>query len=567
MASQTLTVLRVKLRIADNYLRGIKKHIWVHLAVGLVITSVLLVGGSVLFYWVFDFLLRQEGFGPPLVERLLGMVLMAFFSMLVFSNLIITLTTTYISKEVEFFLSQPLSYRKIFTLKLGESILYSSWAFLVLSFPIFVSFGTARHVDSSFYSGVVLLIIPFTIIPGALGALVTMVLSAYFPARKTRTLSLVLAVIVIVMIVVMVRLVGGRELVTKTGDVDFDRIMGFLTVGAIPFFPNYWLARGTLALADGRWRDFAYWLAMLTSTALMTVQVCLWLIKPLYYRGWSLARESSSQVEIKGGRSILDRIGALLPVRTPSVRALVVKDMKTFCRDPAQWTQLIILFSLLAIYIASIRNAASESSAIDVLVPKWQMILAFLNMGGTCFILSIFTTRFVYPMLSLEGKQYWIIGLAPIARTRLVWEKYVLSWFVSFVLAESLMVFSNVLLGVEPYIMWLSTVTILIVSFGLTSLSIGLGALTPNFKEDNPARIANGLGGTVCVILSLIYLGAVVALEIPLAARAVLQGIPLLEHFFSSTVSLCLAGLVVINAAVVLLPMHFGLRHWQRIEF
>jgi len=343
--------------------------------------------------------------------------------------------------------------------------------------------------------------------------------------------------------------------------------MSFLTVGAIPVFPNYWLAQGTLALADQRWGDFVYWLAMLISTALMLVQVCLWLIGPLYYRGWSLARESSSQVEIKGGRSLLDTIGRYLPVRTPSDRAMIVKDMKTFCRDPAQWTQLIILFSLLAIYIASIRNAASSTAAIDILLPKWQMILSFLNMGGTCFILSIFTTRFVYPMPSLEGKQYWIIGLAPIARTRLLWEKYFLSWFVSFTLAEALMVFSNVLLRVSPYIMWLSTVTILFVSFGLTSLSIGLGALTPNFKEDNPARIANGLGGTVCVILSLIYLGAIVALEVPLTTRSLLMGLSLADNIRSCTVCLCFAGLIAVNALTILLPMSLGLRHWRKIEF
>ena len=34
--------------------------------------------------------------------RLIKMVLLAFFSMLIFSNLIIMLTTTYISREVEF---------------------------------------------------------------------------------------------------------------------------------------------------------------------------------------------------------------------------------------------------------------------------------------------------------------------------------------------------------------------------------------------------------------------------------------------------------------------------------
>ncbi len=567
MPSQTWTVFRLKCRIADNYLRNLKKHILVHLFVAFVLAALVLGGGTVMLYEVLEFLLAQEIFGPPLVERLLGMILMAFFSMLVFSNLIITLTTTYISKEVEYFLSLPLTYRQVFVYKLIESILYSSWAFLVLSLPIFISYGAAKGVDSSFYGGVVLLVIPFTIIPGALGAMITMTLSAFFPARKTRTLSIVLFVVVMVLIVLMVRLVGGRQLILHTGEVDFDRIMSFLMVGAIPVFPNYWLAQGTLALANGRWGEFFYWFAMLASTAMMAVQVCLWLIPPLYYRGWSLARESASQVEIKGGSSILDRIGAWLPLRTPSDRALVVKDMKTFCRDPAQWTQLIILFSLLAIYIASIRNAAASTSGISLLVPRWQMILSFLNMGGTCFILSIFTTRFVYPMPSLEGRQYWIIGLAPIARTRLIWEKYFLSWAVSFTLAELLMVFSNILLGVGPFIMGLSTVTIFLVSFGLTSISIGLGALTPNFREDNPARIANGLGGTVSVMISLIYLGAVVALEVPLAAQTLLLNYSLRESLLSGIGILCVAGLTAVHAAAILLPLRFGLRHWSRIEF
>ncbi|MBM3333930.1 hypothetical protein FJY63_04640, partial [Candidatus Sumerlaeota bacterium] len=482
------------------------------------------------------------------------------------------------SKEVEFFLSQPISYRQVFTLKFGESVLYSSWAFLVLSLPIFVSFGMARHISSlvhggeglalwPFFGGVLLLVIPFTIIPGALGALITMVLSAYIPARRTRTLSVVLAAVVIILIVVMVRLVGGQQLLSQTDQPDFQRIMSFLTVGAIPVFPNYWLAQGTLALADRRWGDYAYWLAMLTSTMLMSLQVCQWLIRPLYYRGWSLARESSSQVEIKPGRSLLDKIGSLLPVRTPSLRALAIKDMKTFCRDPAQWTQLIILFSLLAIYIANVRAAATNTAAIDILLPRWQMILSFFNMGGTCFILAILTIRFIYPLPSLEGKQYWIIGLAPLERTRLIWEKYVLSWSVSLILAESLMVFSNLLLKVEPFIMWLSTATIFVISFGMTSLSIGLGALTPNFKEDNPARIANGLGGTVCVLISLIYLAAVIALEVPMATRVVLQGVPLFQDFFASVVFWCILGLVAVNAAAIVIPMYLGLRHWRQIEF
>ena len=59
--------------------------------------------------------------------------------MLIFSNLIIMMTTTYISREVEFLMSQPVGHRRLFFGKLGESLLYSSWAFVILSFPFFVA--------------------------------------------------------------------------------------------------------------------------------------------------------------------------------------------------------------------------------------------------------------------------------------------------------------------------------------------------------------------------------------------------------------------------------------------
>ena len=60
--------------------------------------------------------------------------------------------------------------------------------------------------------------------------------------------------------------------------------------------------------------------------------------------------------------------------------------------------------------------------------------------------------------------------------------------------------------------MWLTLATIFLMSVALTSLAIGLGALFPNFKEDNPAWIANGLGGTLNIVLSMLYIGGVIAM-------------------------------------------------------
>ena len=51
-----------------------------------------------------------------------------------------------------------------------------------------------------------------------------------------------------------------------------------------------------------------------------------------------------------------------------------------------------------------------------------------------------------------------------------------------------------------------------VMAFTLNGLAIGLGALYPNFKEENPSKIVSGFGGTFCLVLSFLYIVASVVL-------------------------------------------------------
>jgi ABC-2 type transport system permease protein len=565
MSAATL-ILRTKYRIINNHLHDVRKHIVLHLVVGLGILFVLIGGTTGFFYAIFDFLMRQEVFGPPLMNRLFGMMMLAFFSMLTFSNLIVTLTTTYISRDLEFYMSNPISTKDIFLVKFVESVIYSSWAFIILSFPLFVAFGAARGARLTFYLFAGLLVIPFVVIPAALGAIATMLISAYLPARRIRKYSIIVAAALIAIMVALMRLMGFQSVLLSANITDFSQIMNLLKLGATPLLPHYWLTMGTVTAASGNWKEYCYWLLLLVSTALMSLQACYWLIPRLYYKGWCLARDSASASRTTSRWSpfvLLDRV--LKGLRAP-IRAIVLKDFKVFWRDPAQWSQLLILFGLLFIYMANLRGAAQQSGAINLLIPKWKVILSFFNLGATSFILSILSTRFVYPLLSLEGRQFWVLGLAPVRRDTFVWEKYWVSWFASFLITESLMIFSCFILRVSAFLTLVSLGTIFLMSFALTSLAVGLGALTPNFREDNPARIANGLGGTLDVILSLIYLGLVIALEaIPVYLHET-GALRLLRGFYAF-VPVYIVLLGGLNILAIVLPMHFGLRKWRQIEF
>ena len=43
-------------------------------------------------------------------------------------------------------------------------------------------------------------------------------------------------------------------------------------------------------------------------------------------------------------------------------------------------------------------------------------------------------------------------------------------------------------------------------AFTLNALAVGLGAVYPNFREDNPSKIVSGFGGTLCLVLSFLYI-------------------------------------------------------------
>ncbi len=570
---------RVKLRVGKNHLRSLKKHLYVHAAVGVAVLLFLLVGGLIGFSWLFNWTLqpKQQPFGDPMLKRLVGMVLLAFFSMLTFSNLIIMMTTTYISREVEFYMAQPISHVRLFFCKFGESTLYSSWAFLVLSLPFFIALGGTGvskpgwswgcvfpAAPWSFYPITGLLLLPYILIPAATGAVIAMLITTYFPAKRMFRLAFALAVVSVLLGVLTGRNAGISFKFGHDERGDLGRVMSFMGLGDLAWAPSTWLSRGIRSALHGEYQEVLFWGALLYSSALTALQVCYWLVGPLYYRGFCSSRSSGTGQRKRAGGlfRFFDNLFQPLP---SAIRSLVVKDLTVFWRDPAQWGQLMVLFGLLFIYVANLGSAA-ELSRIRISLPMFQSLTTLFNIGATCFVLAILSTRFIYPMLSLEGKQQWVIGLAPLERTRLVWVKYGLCWLSSLALALPVMSLSCYVIKTNLEVTSLSLLTIIFMSLGLNSLAIGLGALMPNFQEDNPARIANGLGGTINVIASLIYIALTVIFEMPILDAAMRRALPNSGEG-RTLLFICVAAMILLQSLVIVYPMRLGLRHWRRLEF
>jgi ABC-2 type transport system permease protein len=521
-----------------------------------------IVVGWWLFLKAFRFL-HDFPVGDLLAIRVIALFFLTLFAMLVFSNILVAYSTLYKSKETDFLFSLPMDEQEIFVNRFIETLTYSSWAFLFLGLPLMVSYGVVFELEWYFYPALPLFFIPFVVIAGMLGTIIIVALLRIFPNLGFRSLVAFAAALGLGFAVFLYRSFS----VASISELEIiDQILSALKTTQSPFFPSHWLNEGVLAAGRGDLRESAFYLCLLLSNALMLMMISLGITRFLYYRGWAALRGFSLVRYYPIGRGVLGALERVVrPLRSPT-RSLAMKDLRLFWRDPSQWAQFAIFFGLLIVYVTNLWNYEKYIG------PEWQTRIAFLNLAAAALVLAVLTTRFVFPLFSLEGKRFWIVGLAPLKRSGLIMQKFILSIATTLIFTETLMIVSSDALKLDGTVTLVCCATMFFMNFSMAGLSVGLGAMYPNFREDNPARIVSGLGGTLNFILSMLYVTIVVLIEGIIfweygntedGSRLVaLLGMSFQEAILSS-----LALVIVISIFTAAVPMYLGIRNVNRLEF
>ena len=239
----------------------------------------------------------------------------------------------------------------------------------------------------------------------------------------------------------------------------------------------------------------------------------------------------------------------------------MLKDLRGFARDARQWSQMLIMFGLLVIYVLNLRRIP-----LDLDDPRMKGLIAFLNLTTVSLILATFTSRFVYPLLSLESQQLWLIGLLPVRRTTLLLVKFLFALVVTG--TSGLIVMWLAVQVLDLPLAWgiLNMAVCLGVCIGLSGLSIGLGARFPVLGIRNPARIASGFGGTLNLIASMLFVGVVLTGVGMISFQEVSQSHYMTQEFSTGT-WLLIAALVGFTVVVAAGALFIGGRHFDRLEY
>jgi len=505
---QSLLFQRLRGRLLRNTIRVVVRQSLLRV-ITILLCSVL-IWGSLFLLSYFGFLELRTRWGFPLNGRIMGLTFDLLFVslsiLLIFSTGIILYSSLFGSAETAFLLSSPVRPDQIYAYKFQGALAFSSWAFVLLGSPILISYGIQVGAPWHFYVVLPVSFLGFVPLPGSIGALLCFFLVSFVPRHRKQVVLLALAILVAAPVIWIYHLLPSSRDWLVSHDWLRDLINEISLVQG-PLIPAHWMAQGLQSAALGETGNMVYNLALVWSNGLFMYVVTAWLAGRYYRRLFNRVATGGSLRRRYGGHWLDAALSRALFFLDPQTRLLIVKDFRTFRRDPAQWAQILIFLALAVLYFLNIRRFYERDIG-----RAFQNGIGLLNLIAISFLMCAYTGRFIFPMLSLEGRKFWILGLLPFKRTRLLWGKFAFSATGCLLVGEFLVIFSNMMLNMPRHLIVIHAVTMAVLAFALSGMSVGLGACLPNFRESDPSKIAVGFGGTLNLVAGLLLLVVVVFL-------------------------------------------------------
>jgi ABC-2 type transport system permease protein len=430
--------------------------------------------------------------------------------------------------------------------------------------PILCAYGWCFGAGPLYYLLAAVFLVLVIIPPCTAGLGITLLLVRFLPARRTHQVLLIGALMGSITLIMILRLLQPEKLLTPESTDDLKRLLERMTFPALEYFPSTWATRGLLHAITGETRLVLLNMGRLAALGFIILAAVYGTASRSFMT--ALSRSSESSGGKKRRRSPLtqgwqNRIFRCLPA---PMRSILGKDVRSFIRDTSQWSQLFLLGALVVIYLFNIKILPQDELQLTSMLSLGDFI-SWLNMGLAGVVLAAVALRFVFPMISMEGRAFWILQASPVPLTPVLWARFLMHLLPMIFLSEILVFVSNIILGADRFIHILSSVLVLLMTVTLTGMAAGLGAMNPRFKHFNQAQIAVSSGGMLYMILSMLYVGVVLAASFR----------PVYVHFLQRWTGEAIQTfhpiwyyllILAVSAAGTLIPMIIGAKRLERIE-
>lgn len=455
----------------------------------------------------------------PYLLAVPSVVLFIALLLLIFTSFASILNALYLSGDMDMLLVMPVPMRAVFIVKFFGALLSQYALLLIIGVPFLIGYGRGMDYGWLYYGTSVGVILLLPLLPGGLGAILTMAVVRVLPPQQARNIVGILGGVIGVLFYL-----GGQlssewieEFVTASN-------LNFLLQLNFPLLPSAWAARALTTAGEGQLGQFIVYGSLFAAVSVGTYVGCLLLAERLYYVGWSNVAQKGGKVRRRKA-STRAKSGPRFRLLPQAAWVIFVKDWRLAFRDFVYLQHLIFPLALVGLW--TFRLLAVDTSDVDA-PPGFQFgpdIASDLGSLGLAFYLCVTISNAVAGTgINQEGKTFWILKLAPVPVFQILLGKFILA-FLPYPTIGTIFLWGTAFISASAVPTTLSNWTLLmLVGLGSVCMTLGLASYFPKPDMDNVRQPTSFRAGCLSFIF---YVGYVI-----LMGSAVV-GVPLLADFFS----------------------------------
>ncbi len=484
-------------------------------------------------YYLVNLAWTEGAMVPWLASTFLKVLLISLFGLLSFSNIIAALSVFYLSDDLELLLSLPTGRANFHTARFFDTLVQSSWMMLVFGLPVFLAAGLAARAGPAYFGAVFVVVPCLLIISTGVGVVMATVLVNLFSARRARDALMFLGVALVAGLLIFLRSLRPEQLVDAQAFSDLSSYMGAIRLDAWRHTPPGW---GGVVLGDLLLNSPVRWLPLvqLVAAAGTAMALARWATVWGFDSGWARSQEAGAARFYASGS-----FDAAVKVLPRAWRPIAAKELRILVRDPAQWSQLLLLAALCVIYLVSV-GFLPLSAFRGTTGQLLREGVSFMNLGMAGFVMAAVAGRFQFTGVSREGRSWWILRGAPVNPVVVLRAKAAFGLVPMVIVGQVVVVGSGVLLDVRPVLIGAEAVLALLLAWAISGLASAMGAVWPDFTAENAARAAASPAAVFFMVVAQVLVSIVLAFLV-LAAYLGFRG-----HYVPATllglapVALCL---------------------------
>jgi ABC-2 type transport system permease protein len=473
--------------------------------------------GSAVVYMVFaygcylltintiEYLLVTVKIGNFLLHRFILIVLFIFFITINVGNIVVSFSTLYKSSEVNYLITKPISFTKLFLIKFLDNFFYSSTTLLLIITAVLIGYITYFQLHWTFYPLTLLfLILPFMFTAGSLGVIILLIILKMSSKFGIKKVLFTISLIYLSSVISFYFISSPLDLIQKVFDYypNINQYFGFLESKLLKYLPNYWIADSLYWISQNRLSRAIPYIYINVVFSLSFFMIALLIAKKWYYQTWLTALNISSDLRFKK-RFRNNHFSFSKNSRLNSFDESIVKrEFWLFIREPSQWAHFGVMVLLITVFISSISgiNGIVLSTYNSYLKTIVYLVITLFNV----FLIASLSLRFVFPLISLEGDTIWRVRSAPINPNHLLLKRLSIYFLIIFFVGQIISFYSNHQFPHQLSIV--AQINSAVISVTLVTMNFGMGGMFANYKEKNAIRLASSQGASITFLFTLFYL-------------------------------------------------------------